>query len=221
MTNLRRLFPYLVFITIFLFSLRGIYGDDIWFHLATGKYVFIKRSIPVIDIFSFTAEGKTWINQNWLSDLVFYLTIKFTGEIGLGLLMAAIITSSMFLVFKAGMNIVKRKELLLTGLFLVSFFAIPRFQARPETGSYFFLILVIYLLTRSGLKWKKVFIPFIILVWANWQTGFVPFGLFVLGAYVLHRFIIEFKGGKFMSAIAAIKADILVLLISLVVVLKN
>lgn len=215
MIFLRKIYPYFTFLMVFLFSLKGVYGDDIWFHLATGRYVFSERTIPVLDIFSFTAEGKTWVNQNWLSDTIFYLIERGLGEIGLGLFMALTITASMFLVYKAGMNIVKRKEILLAGVFLVSYFAISRFQARPETGSYFFLALIFYLLTRGSLKWGKMLIPIIILLWANWQTGFVPFGLFVLGVYAFHRFISKFQNGKIMSAIAAIRTEILILFVSI------
>src|SRR5438093_10433766 len=45
---------------------------DFWWHLKVGEVIATTRSIPRIDLFSFTASGKLFVLQNWLGELLFY-----------------------------------------------------------------------------------------------------------------------------------------------------
>src|SRR5258708_22412070 len=52
---------------------------DFWWHLRMGEVIATTRSIPRVDIFSFTAGGHAFIVQNWLAELIFYWTYKLGG----------------------------------------------------------------------------------------------------------------------------------------------
>ncbi|MDO8657215.1 MAG: tetratricopeptide repeat protein [Candidatus Levybacteria bacterium] len=189
-----RVLKYLAFLAIFIFSLKGLYGEDIWFHLATGRYIFDNYTIPVKDVFSFTANGALWINQGWLADLVFYLFYKISGYTGLIVFFAMLSTGVFVLLYKV-LKLLNEPDSLndnfiLFLTFLASFFAIARFQARPEVGSYLFLLLIIYILLRFKNSWKILFLlPVTFLIFVNWQAGFAPFGIFVLGGFVVKEVI--------------------------------
>ncbi|MEE8403635.1 MAG: hypothetical protein V3R93_07765, partial [Candidatus Hydrothermarchaeaceae archaeon] len=60
---------------------------DLWWHLATGKYI-IANGIIKEDIFSHTVTGREWINHQWLSQVVFYVLFEKFGMISLYILEA-------------------------------------------------------------------------------------------------------------------------------------
>ena len=49
---------------------------DFWWHLKMGEIILSSGSIPRTDIFSYTAAGKTFIVQNWLSEILLFLIYK-------------------------------------------------------------------------------------------------------------------------------------------------
>src|SRR5216110_1865452 len=57
----------------FLFPLPFL---DFWWHLKIGEVIATTRSIPRIDLFSFTAAGQPFIVQNWLAELFYYATYR-------------------------------------------------------------------------------------------------------------------------------------------------
>ena len=133
-------------IVIFVFSLRGNYGEDIWFHLAAGRYILENRYVPVVDTFSFSADGQEWINQSGLSSLVFYVIYAYFGEAGLSLFFALsvlLVFTFLYLVIRT-ITLDERVAIFIT--FLAAFFSIARFQSRPEAGSYVFIMILIYIL---------------------------------------------------------------------------
>lgn len=187
---------------ILLFSLKGVYGDDIWFHLATGRYIFQNKSIPTTDVFSHTADGLTWVNQNWLSDSIFYLIQDNLGDIGLGVFFALITALTFYFLYKTLARLLDNKHLSLLLAFFAGYFSITRFQARPEAGSYLLISVLIYLLVSGFSKKKLVLIPILFLLWANWQAGFVPVGFLILSAYLIFNILASvIKSGFSLSAV--------------------
>lgn len=185
--------PVILLLIIFSFSLRGVYGEDIWFHLATGRVVWQTGQIPLTDVFSHTAAGKEWINQNWLADVAFFLIFRAFGQLGLAIFFAGLTTLIFWLLYLTLKRLGAARNLCLLVTFLTAFFAIPRFQARPETGSYLFIMYLIYLLLPqyqkappfvAGMNVSFFKTGLLFFLWANWQSGFTPFGLMILGAWI-------------------------------------
>ncbi len=48
-------------------------------HLVLGRYILDTGSVPARDLFSFTAEGRPWIDQSWLFDAAGALLVKLGG----------------------------------------------------------------------------------------------------------------------------------------------
>jgi hypothetical protein len=62
-----------------------MWGDDDWWHLATGRLLATTRALPTTDPLSFTATGQPWHGIPWLTDLVFYGAWASFGFVGLSL----------------------------------------------------------------------------------------------------------------------------------------
>src|SRR6478609_869282 len=72
----------LVLLTVF--TARGRFSDpDMWWHLKTGEVIWNTHSIPRVDVFSFTAAGRPWEAQEWLSEWTMYGAWKLGGYMGL------------------------------------------------------------------------------------------------------------------------------------------
>src|SRR5207247_2507188 len=61
-----------VFVLLWKCFLFPIPTLDFWWHLKMGELMATTRSIPRVDVFSFTAAGKIFIVQNWLAELLYY-----------------------------------------------------------------------------------------------------------------------------------------------------
>src|SRR3989338_10694274 len=63
----------------FAISCHYEYDYDVWMHLAAGKYIVEHKNLPWVDEFSFTSFGEEIVQQEWLSQLLFYGVYKLGG----------------------------------------------------------------------------------------------------------------------------------------------
>src|SRR5262245_61258043 len=52
---------------------------DFWWHLKLGEVITTTRSIPRVDLFSFTELGNLYVAQNWLAEAIYYLIYRLGG----------------------------------------------------------------------------------------------------------------------------------------------
>ena len=45
---------------------------DVWFHLATGRWIAEHGTVPTQDVFSIAARGEPWLAHSWLTDWLLY-----------------------------------------------------------------------------------------------------------------------------------------------------
>lgn len=55
-------------------------STDTWIGLMAGRAIMNEPEFPMTDSWSFTFEGQTWFNQNWLSHVYFWLLYDYLGE---------------------------------------------------------------------------------------------------------------------------------------------
>jgi hypothetical protein len=166
-----------------------IRNSDIWWHLATGRYIVETRSVPKHEVFSYTVAGRRWVTHEWLSELVFWWTYRGTGLRGLIVLRALLLTATLMVVFGAGARrLGVYAALVLTG---VAAYATTRsWLERPQLFTY--LGAVAFAAALSGeppANWGAAlrrFGPLVgaTLVWANLHAGFVT-GIMLLGLWTV------------------------------------
>ena len=179
-----------------LTSFFPIDNYDIWWHLKTGEYIVAERTIPDSDIFSFTAEGKSWITHEWLAELVFY-AIYITG--GLNLLIIFKVFISVLIALILLYHIRKRAHenpllyiLVITAICVGSF----RLFVRPHLFTYLFLtILSVNIFNLEYFEKNRyttlLLIPALFLMWANIHSGFIiglgVYWIVAVGAVIYSR----------------------------------
>ena len=66
----RRLLVVLFMLIIFASAARPVKDPDFYWHLKTGQYLVETRTIPTVDMFSWSKFGSEWVTHEWLSEVI-------------------------------------------------------------------------------------------------------------------------------------------------------
>ncbi len=176
----RKTFFILLFLGLFLMTLRPVADPDFWWHLRSGQMILDTRAIPHSDPFSFTLLGKTWIAHEWLSEVFLYILFQVGGYGLLIVTFSVIITGAFLLVFlrSPGKPYAAGFALLLAALA-----SAPTWGVRPQMLSVLFTALFLFILDRFEEKqdWKILIpIPLLTALWVNLHAGYF-LGFAVIG----------------------------------------
>ncbi|MCE1165804.1 MAG: hypothetical protein LWX07_10430, partial [Bacteroidetes bacterium] len=161
-------FLFLVFFTTF--KITG--DDDVFWHLATGRYILNTHHVPSTDIFGFMSEGQTWMPFEWGWDVITFVVFKASGYVGLSVLRTVIFLAVFFVIYLILRKFKVNALFSVAFMFILSFAAIDRLTPRPHIMSYLFFVLLLYIIVKFRYtdrgKYKILyFIPVIFLLWAN------------------------------------------------------
>ena len=73
---------------------------DYWWQRRTGEYIVAHLAVPRTDPFSFTMQGRAWVDHEWLSQVLMYLANAMFGYLGLFLLFMALGVAAWWLVYR-------------------------------------------------------------------------------------------------------------------------
>ena len=122
--------------------------NDIWFLLNHGKYV-IKHGFPTIEPFSMH-QGFSFVMQQWLSAVIFYLTYSVLGKYGLLLVVNIINLLILYFTYKLCILLTDNRKRLsivltcITDVLLTSTFLV----LRPQIFTYLLLIITLYIMEK-------------------------------------------------------------------------
>jgi hypothetical protein len=172
--------PALLFIRRF-----GIVDLDIWWHLATGRWILQHHAIPRTDPFSVFGMGQPWCAYSWLFDLVvqgLFAKFGFVGIVLFEIAARVIIAVALFhLIHSLLPRFWPAVALNAVSLGILSHVIGPR----PAVLTIIFTIVELNILLsarRTGNTKKLWILPLLLLIWANWHIQFV-YGLLVLGVF--------------------------------------
>jgi hypothetical protein len=154
---------------------------DFWWYLASGQRILATRSVPTTDPFSYTAEGRPWINHMWATQVLFTLLWERWGRLALIGLKTVTVTAT-FAVVLATMRARGVHPLLAAGVTLLAAWTGAEFwHARPQTFTFLFMAILTWLL-RPGWEDRRralVLVPALMLVWVNLHAGFLMAGVLI------------------------------------------
>ena len=159
---------------------------DLWGHLKFGELIWQGKSIPLVDPYSYTAQGLPWINHEWLAEVLFYLIYRVFDSTGLlifKLLLGLFIVHTLSEIYFS-----KEKSLI---AYAISFLLLPHvlvmgFMTRPQLMTWLFLAWFIYVLNKffDGNQKALAWTPLIMLLWVNCH-GVVVAGIGIYGVAAL------------------------------------
>lgn len=176
---------FLVFIYFFHpIPLQGT-NVDLGHHLLLGKITAEGNSVPQTNFISFTHPEYVFVNNQWLSEVVFHYIYHALGFVGLIFLAVALMTSSFALLYSMSKEKIMSA---IVGIFLLQTF-IDRTEVKPELFSYFFIALFLFTLYRYKKKFTKLIflLPPLMALWINFHIFFIV-GIVMIGLFYLERF---------------------------------
>ncbi len=177
-------------------SMRLLGDAGIGWHIRTGQQILATHTIPRVDSFSSTMEGKPWFAWEWLYDVIVGRLDAAMGLNGVVWLTAALIAG----VFAWTLRLLMARRVnVLVALLLVLFSvsaSMIHFLARPHVLSWLFILAWFQILDSServsldgqGAKSRHQLwaLPPLMVLWVNvhgsFLLGFALLGIFLLGA---------------------------------------
>jgi hypothetical protein len=189
--------------------------NDLWGYLSFGRIFWENGYFPFQDIFSYTPTKPLWAYHEWLTGVIFYPILKYSGSAGLQLLRYIVIVLTIYLIYltalKKGGNSIAAFTALMPAMVLISFGYSP--VVRAQIFTYLFFILTIYIIeiARKDQKWSVLLwlLP-IQLFWCNLHGGYIA-GLGLIGLYAVGEAL---SGKKFVPFIIILFLVTLVTLIN-------
>ncbi len=176
-------------------AIKRMYSFDIWWHLATGKWIFEHLSLPSTDPFSFTFAGRPWINDyEWLFQLIIYPVFVIAGIPGIVFFKAAVFVSALLILYLALKKIPVDTFTALVLVLLVLLSASTRVIARPVIFSFLFISFFWYCISifRQSTRTIKplLFLIPVYIMWMFIHSSYVIVPL-IVGALFVEQILIH------------------------------
>ena len=164
----------IVIFVVFAASLFKIADLDFWWHLKTGQVVLEEKEFQRTEIYSFTANGREYIDHEWLFQVVMYLFYSKFGPAGAIVLKCVIFSLIYFLTTRHLLQQNASPYLILAIQFLSICGGLPRMIERPEMfTALFFLIsfLILDYSLRNNKRAVLIFLPLTIRNMVQFSRG--------------------------------------------------
>jgi hypothetical protein len=174
--------PALVFIAT---AVDRNYNTDFWHHLARGRAMATQGALVDRDQFTYTVAGRPFLDNNWLTQLLYYGLYEHGGlalvQLVNSLTLAAMIGVVVWMCRRRCPSL-----LIAGGLGVFAFFGLWQLLIiRPQTFSLLLFALLYAVLDGADRRrWLLALPPLLMALWANLHGGF-PIGLVLIGCFVL------------------------------------
>jgi hypothetical protein len=183
-------------VVLAVLTVRSRFDDpDMWWHLRTGQIIWTTHTIPLTDLFSYTADHHIRVPHEWLSQVLIYGAYRLGGYSGLMLWLCfstvALLIAGYVLCWLYSGN----AKVGFLGAMIIWFFATSGFSIRPQMIGYLLLILELLLLHLGRTRNPRWFflLPPLFAFWVNCHGTFF-LGL-VIGGAVLLCSLVNFRMG--------------------------
>jgi hypothetical protein len=160
-------------LSIFVFNQKLLDDPDTYWHIETGRWIWVEHKFPRYDIFSHTALGQPWTNMEWLSQIILFFLYELLGWHGVVMVTALAIALTFVLLYLLLAR--KLRATVALGISAVSFiFASYHFLARPHLLSFPIIVVWVAALARACEENRRpsLWLLPLITLWANLHGGF-------------------------------------------------
>jgi hypothetical protein len=165
-------------------GLGSLHDNSFMTHLATGRLIFDRGSVPSADPYSFSAFGEPWTVQSWGASVIFAGVEEIGGYLGIRILVglcAAAVAGLTWRLTSATDSLVARLAIAMPVVAIGS----KLWVERPLIFSLLLLLAVLFALEgRLDARWMVL----VMWGWVNIHGSF-PLGLLAIGAYGLGRLL--------------------------------
>ena len=188
----------LVMLTVLTVRYR-LNDPDMWWHLKVGQIIWNTHTVPVADLFSFTALNHPWTVHEWLSEVTIYGGWVLGGHAGL-MMWLCLFTAVLLLASYALCSLYSgNAKVALIGAMITWWFATVGLSIRPQLQGYLLLTCELLIVHLASTRNKRLFwlLPPLFAIWVNVHGSFFV-GLIIL-AIILFCSYISFDVGSLVS----------------------
>lgn len=128
-----------VFVSLTLASVATVRNYDLFWHLATGRWIAEHRALPASDPFTIASDRQEWINGEWLFEVAAYGAERVAGIEGLSWLRALLAGAIFTAAFAAARRSTETSTaFLLTAIAFAG--AAPTLDLRPSSVAMLFVV---------------------------------------------------------------------------------
>lgn len=177
------------YILIFFILINNSFNyldPDLGWHLKVGEDIVKEKSVPNLEYYNYTLEGRTWVDHEWLSNVGMYEIYNNLGYIALSVFFALLIILILIILKNFTQNYIGDKK---NGFLIIMFFqlfgvwaCLPHFGVRVQEISLLFILLELIILYKYNIShnYKILFwLPLLFWFWASLHGSFL-IGLFIL-----------------------------------------
>ena len=172
----------LTLLLVLALAVSSVTFFDFWWYLASGERILAQRAVPSTDPFSYTAEGRPWINHMWATQVLFVLVWRAGGRVALILGKGAVVTATFAVVLLTMRRRGVHPLVAVVVTLLAAWTGWLFWHVRPQVFTYLFLAVFLYLLREGWESRPRTWplFPLLMVPWVNLHAGFLT-GLAILG----------------------------------------
>ncbi len=179
----------IILVAVAAFSQRVFIDGDTNWHVAAGRWILARRTVPTTDPFSFTWAGKPWIAHEWGSEVLMALAWLAAGWGGVVLLIG-VCAGLAYAMIAAELRLWMGPVAQIVGLALSFAVLQPFLYARPHIIALPALVFWTRSLLAARRRGKSPPLELapLMIVWANLHASFI-FGLAIIAPFALEALI--------------------------------
>jgi len=192
---------YILILSFLLFNSFSYLDHDLGWHLRVGEQIALEKAVPSLELYDYTLEGKTWVDHEWILNLVSFEIYKNFGYIALNIAFALLIVA----VFIIQTIFIKKYTKKNIDFFIMLFQFLGLMGMSPHLGVrmqeiallniLLLLIIIFYYNKNKKIKTLLWLLPLFIF-WANVHASFL-IGLFIFAFWIfvriLENILVRFK----------------------------
>jgi len=178
------------FVFLCLYFWDPVENGDVWWHLATGRWIIQHNQVPHWDIFAFN-KPNPWILTQWLGSVFYFICYGLGGLVGLKVLRVILCLLPIGLFALHTRRKVPPLAILVLA-YLLAMSLYTRCMLRPFLLNFIFISIFLITLVRfkeNGQAWYLMPIPLLGILWVNIHMGSFVYGGLLLGCFLLESFI--------------------------------
>ncbi len=168
----------IIFTLSFTFRAERIFDSDTLWHIKAGEWIISHRTVPKVDMFSWSASGANWIAHEWLFEVMLALV---SSPVGIALFSTFLALAGLLLLWKLICIATKDENTAIMFFVFSSLLFSIGWSARPHLLAYVLFLLVLFFLYKKRENNLYLWLlPPLFLLWGNCHAS-VLLGLGVVG----------------------------------------
>jgi hypothetical protein len=157
-------------------ALEPVTGADTWWSMVAGRWVVQHDGVPSVDTLSYTFAGTPWFNQEWLTQVIFYLTYEWLGGTALALLKIGVVIATFVLAAWVAARRSGSLALAVAATCAAAYVCRTNLDIRAQLFTFLFALVVLAVLDayrRGAPAAVLALLPVTIALWVNLHYGFI------------------------------------------------